>query len=106
MPDDEMTDDELRGILRQWEAPPAPARLRAAIFPDARAPWWRRSIRIPAPVAACVVVLLALGLWRWVAPPERVVEYREKPVEVVTFREFQPVKELRPRIIRRGYVDN
>jgi cytochrome c-type biogenesis protein CcmH/NrfG len=101
--DDEMTDDELRGMLRRGEAPAAPARLRAAVFPEKRAPWWRRSVRVPAPIAACILVLLALGLWRAMTP--RVV-YREAPREYVTFREYQPVKELRPRIIRRGDVDN
>ncbi len=104
----ELTDDELDGMLRQWDAPSAPARLRAAVFPETRARWWQRSIRVPLPVAACVAVLLAAGTWRWVVPRERVTEvvYREKPAEVLTFRELQPVTEFQPRIIRRGHVEN
>ena len=99
----ELTDGELDNMLGEWKTPPSPARLREAIFGPAPAHWWRRmwaqSIRVPLPVAAGIVVLLAAGAWRWAIPAkrERVVE----PAQVVSFREFRPVTELRPRIIRR-----
>lgn len=105
----DLTDRELDGMLRQWQAPPAPGRLRAAVFPDCAAPWWTRSIRIPLPVVACLVVLLAAGAWRWAVPDERVVTrlvYRANAADVLTFHELQPVTELRPRIIRRGHAEN
>ena len=105
----DLTDQELDGMLRQWQTPPAPGRMRAAVFPERGAPWWRWSIRIPLPAAACLVVLLAAGAWRWAVPDERVVTrvvYRDNAAGVLTFRELQPVTELRPRIIRRGHAEN
>jgi hypothetical protein len=91
-----MDDRELNTILREWTAPEAPPRLRAAVFPRP-APWWAASIRIPIPVAIALVLLLLAGVWQVnrPAPPAPVVE--------VSFRELQPVKELKPRIIRRHY---
>lgn len=119
---DELSDSELDNLLKKWDVPPAPGRLRAAVFPEQSAPWWRRpwnaSLRIPVPVAAALAIALALGAWQWrrPAPPprelvrtvrvevpvwkERVVvrtEYRDRLAPVQTLR---PVAELRPRIIR------
>ncbi len=130
--DRELSDRELSTMLGEWKAPPAPARLRAAIFPEPSASGWRRvlgaSIRIPAPVACCVLILLALGAWSWFAPPPvRVVTkierievpvvktetvtktvYRDRIVRVpaVDTHALQPVTELRARIVRSGYVQN
>lgn len=99
-----LDDQELNGMLREWQAPAAPARLREAVFPPA--PWWRRmwraEIRIPVPVAVGLAPLIALGLW-WSKPAPPVPAQR---AEVVTFRQLQPVKELKPRIIRRSHEDN
>jgi hypothetical protein len=115
---DELTDQELDGMLAQWKTHSAPARLRAAVFGERRSPWWSRlwgaSIRVPLPVAcALVVVLLAAvigaGLRRApqvVVRTERVevpviqerVVYRDRPV--VAEAAWRPVRELRPRIIR------
>ncbi len=103
--DSELTDEELGEVLRQWGAPAAPARLRAALFPETRAPWWRRSIRVPVPVAACLAVLLAAGAWRLLTSPRPAPPARPE-VQTLTFRNFQPVSEFRPRIIRRGHVQN
>lgn len=134
--DDELSDQELDALLPEWSIPPAPARLRAAVFPDRSRPWWRRlwtaSVRVPAPVACCLMVLLALGAWRWVVPTTPRVLIRTERVEVpvtktevvtkTVFRdrvvrvrvpvpernlsELQPVAELRPRVIRSGHVQN
>jgi hypothetical protein len=61
-------DDELNELLRSWEAPPPSATARTRIvaaFREQAAPptLWRRmltaSVRIPAPVAAAVLVALA-----------------------------------------------
>lgn len=122
-----LDDRELDELLPEWKAPPAPPRLRSAIFPDP-APWWRRlwtlSIRVPAPVACGLAVLLALGAWRWVQPPpERVVirtERVETPVVKIVYRDrvvrapapdidihaLQPVAELRARVIRSRNAHN
>lgn len=119
---DELSDAELDSLLKKWEAPQAPARLRAAVFPEEAAPWWRRlwsaSLRVPMPVAAALAIALALGAWQWGGPgaPRELVrtERVEVPVwkdRVVTrtvyrcratppAQKLQPVAELRPRIIR------
>ena len=100
-----LEDRELDQVLRQWPAPEVPARLRATVFPPRDAPWWRRSIRVPLPVAAAAAVLIAAGVWRWVTPRERVV-YRDSTAKVLSFEDLRPVTELRPRIIRRRHAQN
>ncbi len=126
----ELNDRDLDGLLREWKAPSAPARLRGRVFGEPDRPWWRKiwtgSIRIPVPVAACLALALALGAWRWIAPPparvliktervevpvvtERVVTlYRERPVasETPAVPMLRPVTELRPRIIRNRNAEN
>jgi hypothetical protein len=113
---DEMTDRELDGMLAQWKAPLAPARLKATVFGERRMPWWRRawsgSIRVPVPVACTLVVLVAIAAAVMMRTPrvevrtvrvevpvvqERIV-YRDRPV--VAEVAWRPVRELRPRIIR------
>ena len=119
---DELSDAELDSLLKRWEVPPALARLRAALFPEAGS-WWRRlwsaSLRVPLPLAAALAVALALGAWQWGrpgAPPRELV--RTERVEVPVWKDrvvvrtvyryrvaapvqtLKPVAELRPRIIR------
>ncbi len=125
---EELSDRELNGILREWQAPPTPTRLGKCIFAERHKPWWRRiwttSIRVPVPVAACLVLLFLLSVRQRQAPaPPRVVVkterveipvvtervvtklvYRERPA--ATFYGLQPVAELRPRIIRSGNAPN
>ena len=99
----ELSDGELDALLPEWKAPAAPARLRAAVFPEAARPWWKNlwsaSIRIPVPVALCMAILLA-AWWQWSArgPSHAVIQEQQAQV--------QPVAELQPRIIRRGHVPN
>lgn len=96
-----LDDRELKTILDAWQAPAVPGRLREALFPDKTAPWWMRiwraQLRIPVPLAVCLALLalLIFGLRQ----PARV----PAPVAEVNFRELQPVKELKVRIIRRHY---
>jgi hypothetical protein len=100
-----LDDRELSTMLGEWKTPEAPSRLRGRLFPQ-RAAWWHRfwqvQIRVPLPVAIFAVLLLALGLWRWSAPPAA----PGQSATVLTFRELTPVKELKPRIIRRNRADN
>jgi hypothetical protein len=95
-----LDDRELKAVLDEWKAPAAPSHLRESLFP--REPWWTRvwraQLRIPVPVAVAVTLLLlafAAAALRRNPPPAVVTE--------VTFRELQPVKELKPRVIRRHY---
>jgi len=124
----ELTDHELDGMLREWKTPPVPGQMRTGVFPERAVPWWRRSIHIPLPVAACLALVLAFGGWRIATPtPARVIVktervevpvvsertvtqivYRDRPPAMhgLTFHELQPVAALRSRIIRRGNVEN
>jgi hypothetical protein len=121
---DELSDRELDDLLRKWEAPVAPARLRAAIFPAESVPMWRRlwsfSVRIPLPAACALGVALTLAGWQVSRPAAPRVEVRTEQVEVPVVQErvvtrtvyraaaqcnpaaggLQPVAALQPRIIR------
>ena len=101
-----LDDRELNNLLREWAAPPAPSRLRDGLFPT-NAPWWQRfwraQIRIPVPLAVCLVLLLLAGLWQFAKPRPAPLS---QSADIVTFRELQPVKELKPRIIRRQHEEN
>jgi hypothetical protein len=94
--EDELSDRELDAILREWTAPPAPASLRASIFPVASRPWWRNlwtaSIRIPLPAAIAMAMVLAVVAWPWIGPA----------APQANVHELQPVAVLRPVIIRSG----
>lgn len=103
-----MNDDELRDLLRQWEAPEAPVRLEGRIFGERpRQPWHRwlmtGSVRVPVPAFA--LVLLALSALAYVLPRGGQAPARPAEVREVSFSEFQPVAELKPRIIRRSHED-
>jgi len=96
-----LTDDELHRLLRQWQAPNAPPSLDAKVRAAAPGkPWWKwlltGSIRIPVPVGVLAALAIAWILLqvRWPSRPS---------VQEVNFANFQPVKELRPRILRNSY---
>jgi hypothetical protein len=87
----ELSDRELDRLLQEWKTPPAPARLRGTVFGERDGSWrkfWNMSVRIPLPVACCLLILVALAAWRW----------STKPAEEVP--KFHPVRELLPRIIK------
>jgi hypothetical protein len=100
--DDQLTDAQLDAMLREWQAPTPPARIRAAVFGKRRTAWWGRSIRLPLPVAACLALLFGAALWRAVAPRPPAAPQ----VRAVTFEELRPVTDFQPRIIRRGHAQN
>ena len=95
--EDDLSDQELDAILREWTAPGPSAHLRAAVFPDGSRGWWRRvwsvSFRVPVPVAAMVAIVMLLLAWRGLFPAAP---------QGRTGHELQPVAELRPVIIRSG----
>ena len=101
-----LNDNELGDLLRQWEAPAAPPHRERRIFGEPRKQPWHRwlltgSIRVPVPV---FVLLLVLSALTYVLP-------RSRPappafVREVSLSDFQPVTELKPRIIRRVYESN
>lgn len=96
-----LNDDELNRLLSRWEAPQKPASLKSKIFVR-KPPIWRRlwttSLRVPLPVAASIVLLLALWFqyFRPVTPPET-------PGAVPTsLAGFQPVRQLDPMVYGGG----
>lgn len=105
----QLSDGELDAVLRAWQVPDAPAAIRQRVFAGREErPWWRffvGSIRVPVPVAVCLVVMIVAG---FVVTSRPRVVYREVlvPLSSVTFQGLQPVTELRPRIIRRSHAEN
>jgi hypothetical protein len=99
---DDLSDLELDRILNEWKTPAAPARLRTALFPQ-RAPWWRAvwtaSVRVPAPALCVLALLILLAVLR--STPRA-----SEPVGGLDFNQWQPVAELRPKVIRSGNVPN
>ncbi len=86
-----MTDDELRSMLRTWQAPPAPESLRARVFRRRWTPFlWLLSgeIRVPVPLALAALCLLIFVAYRAVRPP------------TASLSDFEPVQQLEPRIVR------
>ncbi len=61
--EEDFHDPELRELLHRWTAPVLDRDLRAGLLrrlERARRPWWRRSIRVPVPLAAAAGLLLAV----------------------------------------------
>jgi hypothetical protein len=96
-----LNDDELQALLQQWRVPEAPPALEDRLVAAAGFSSLRRllqwlftgTIRVPAPVGiglAAVLLWLAFQLAR-PAP---------------SFDGFQPVRELKPRIIRSSHESN
>jgi hypothetical protein len=96
-----MNDDDLKTLLRKWEAPAMPPAVERRILAGASSPPWTflrwlvaGSIRVPAPVAlAMILVCVLLGVYA----------YRSGHTAETSLAEFQPVKEFNPRIIRSVY---
>jgi hypothetical protein len=88
-----LNDDELNQLLMQWEAPRVPAELRP---PQSRWRWLLTgTIRVPVPAGFAVVVIMVLLVY-WAVSASR-------PPRTVTLADFEPVKQLQPRIIRSQY---
>lgn len=87
-----MNDDELRSLLRTWEAPPAPPTLRRRVQPPTRFNWrWLLSgeLRIPVPAALAALFLLLVFSYGW-----------RRPTAPPSLSDFQQVTTLQPRIVR------
>lgn len=88
-----MTDDELRLMLCEWEAPPAPASLRQKVLPVRGFSWrwwWSGELRVPVPVAlAAAVCLVLLGVYAVM-----------RPSRGAGLSDFEQVTRFEPRIVR------
>ena len=92
-----LNDDELNALLRQWNAPPAPSRLRPRIF--RRRAWWQwlltGSFRVPVPAAVAILVVIALWAYRHAEPQPAPVAAEP----VVSLADFRPVERVETRIV-------
>lgn len=93
-------DKKLTELLKEWQLPAAPVSLDARVL-GPRTPWWKAlftgSIRIPVPLAfalAAALVVMAIALLRRPAAPA--------PAASVNLADFQPVKDMNVRVIRRS----
>lgn len=110
-----MNDDDLKQLLKAWEAPsPAPnllARTELRLQQD-RVPWWKRgaAIRFAAPVPAAAAGILALAITALLLVSTSAVRRREIPpssdstAAIFSVNGFQPVQFLRPEVIRRSHA--
>jgi hypothetical protein len=95
-----LDDEELTNLLQQWTAPATPATLERRVLAGAprsatkgRLGWLTTGwIRVPVPVGIAVVLAMILLV-------TQVVRGRASPA-ASTLSDFQPVKELKPRLIR------
>jgi hypothetical protein len=90
-----VTDDELRSMLREWQAPPAPDTLRRRILPSRRFSlrWlFTGTLRVPVPVAVALLCLMIFGGYRWLRPPAS-----------ATLSDFEQVTKFQPRVVRTVY---
>jgi hypothetical protein len=101
-----LNDDELQGLLRQWHAPPTPASLEDKVLAAAKPPSLKRylrwiatgSIRVPVPVGIGLCVLLLVLVFQALRTP--------KQPAAGSLSQFQPVTELKPRIVGSSYEAN
>ena len=126
-------DRELRDLLKEWQAPPFPSALEQRVF-GGRNLWWRASVRLPAPIACCLALLMTALLWQAAQsskplPPRVVIRTERVEVPVLrerivtkivlknrplvplrqrqlTFTELRPVPELRLKIVRQQDAKN
>ena len=88
-----MNDDELRSLLREWEAPKAPVSLRRRVFPGSPRFDWRwlltGELRIPVPAALAAGFLLLLAAYGW-----------KGSTAPASLSDFQQITTLQPRIVR------
>jgi hypothetical protein len=103
-----LNDQELRELLRRWDAPSAPSHLERRIFGEPKKqPWYAwlftGSIRVPVP--ALVLLLFFVAAVTYLLPRGRLTP-APPPDTRLSLSDFQPVNELKPRIIRRTYERN
>jgi len=94
-----LDEKELNQLLQRWEAPAAPPRLQKKLTPAPSPRVWqwflRGSIRIPVPVGLAVV--LAFVVWMIIGrtPPPPAAQ----PAASNSLADFQPVRQLEPRLV-------
>src|SRR5215831_364828 len=101
-----LNDRELKQLLEQWRAPGAPASLERRVLARERS-WWqwfyRGTIRVPVPVGLALLALAAAYLF--FRAPARVA-HPPAAQATVSLSDFQPVRQLEPRVIGRIHEGN
>jgi hypothetical protein len=104
-----LDDRELDRILQQWQAPATPPSLRAKVLPQP-SPWWQwlttGTIRVPVPVGIAVLLAVAALLYFRTYSPTTERPTAVQPAKSVSLADFQPVKQLEPRVIGRANEGN
>ena len=104
-----LDDRELDKLLRQWQAPGAPPTLHAKVLPRP-SQWWRwlatGTIRIPVPVGIAILLAVAALLYFRTYLPTAERPTAIQPAKSVSLADFQPVKQLEPRVIGRANEGN
>ncbi|HEV8415173.1 MAG TPA: hypothetical protein VGQ49_16400 [Bryobacteraceae bacterium] len=100
-----LDDRELDKILQQWQAPGAPPSLAVKVLPQ-RPSWWSWVLTgtIPVPVPLGIALVVAIAVFFYFRPPNR--PEPAQPSKSVSLADFQPVKQLEPRIIGRTNETN
>jgi hypothetical protein len=100
-----LDDKELNHLLQQWKAPETPAGIGQPVLPPS-GPWWRwlfvGAIRVPVPVALAMVVVLALLFYFQTSGKPIPERHNASQSGSVSLADFQPVRQLEPRVIGRG----
>ncbi|MBY0503877.1 MAG: hypothetical protein K2X03_08200 [Bryobacteraceae bacterium] len=92
-----MNDDELRSMLKTWQAPAAPAELRCRVFAPPRLSWrWLFSgeIRVPIPLAVAFAAVLLFIAYRVAQPPS------------ASLSDFRQVQQFQPRVVKSSYEND
>lgn len=101
-----LDDRELNQLLQRWKAPATPASIGRRVLPRSE-PWWRwlfvGAIRVPVPVIVAMVALLALLFYFRTSEKPQAVQPTASQPGAVSLADFQPVRQLEPRVIGRGY---
>ena len=104
-----MNNPQLQKVLREWRIENAPRSLDERVL-GKRRPWWmlliRGSVRVPAPIAlgfAVIFVVMAVALLHH--PRQTATLERSSIASSVNLSEFQPVRDVQVRIIRKTNAD-
>ncbi len=120
----EHSDERLRELLRTWEPPEPPVSLDRRVAASwlqhcPTAPWWRRiltaTVPVPVPLVALGLLVLAVAMIGLLRAPRTgapagaaasgavsVNVALVSPGDTVGLRGFQPLPQMRLRLIRKG----
>ena len=100
-----LDDKELNHLLQQWKAPATPASVEHRVL-GRSAPWWQwlisGAIRVPVPVMVAMVAVLALLFYFRTSDKPKPEPQNASQPGTVSLADFQPVRQLEPKVIRSG----